>query len=331
MAHLIKERDAQYGIIMAWHKLTKIVQTITKEIAFPWQVLLAMAGFSLDGKDYKQHGRWIVPVASDDNLPLGNGQPLNLASYTPRNPHEVWDFVEQVLTGTKYQVVSAGTVDNRSKYFISTKLIELETIRFEDGTNMDLLLNTMGSMDRALNEQTSVSGTRIVCNNTLMISFLKDSIKWRYRHSKNMNAKIDNDKPVIEQAVGLSAVVKETFDKLIALPCDTDRASRVYAGFITPFDAEEMSQRAVNMVEQHVECFSRGDGNMGKSEFDLLNGFTQLRTRGYAESKKSAYDQFNSSEFGTYAESKTRFAGLLVNDRTKLAEVEERGKELLAN
>ncbi len=330
MAHKLEERDAQYGVIQAWHGLTKIVELITPEIAFPWGVLLAPVSYELPDGKKKAHGSYHLPIADDDFLPLGSGVPINLDSYTLRCPKDLWKLRDAVVTGTENLVVSAGTVQNRAKFFISTKLVELEKVKLDDGSEMELLLNSMGSMDKSLNEQHSISSTRIVCNNTLMMSFLRDTIKFRYRHSKNMSAKIDADKPLIEKVAGFSAIVKATFDSLLAEPCDKDRAERVYTGLIASDGQETVSSRARGMIDEHITAFQRGDGNAGKTEFDLLNGWTQPKTRGYSDSEKSKWDTFETSEFGAYANQKTRLADLLVNDRPALSKIEQRGAALLA-
>jgi hypothetical protein len=333
MAHKLEKRDSQYGIVMAWHNLTKIVPKITREIAFPWQVVLAPVLYQ-NGEKTVEHNGWRLPLASDDGLPLGFGVPVNCAgdnaTYTLRTPFDTWNFVQQVTNGTLTTVVSAGTVQNRSKYFISTKLDELEDVKLEDGSKIELILNGLGSMDKSLHESIVYSGTRTVCYNTLMMNFLQKENAWKYRHSKNMAQKIENDKPLIEKAVGFSAIVKATFDSLIGKPCNVDRARNVYAGILAPDGAEELSKRSQNMLVEHVDCFRTGDGNSGKSEFDLLNGWTQPRTRGYSDSKKDDWSVYETSEFGSYSRSKEQFAAMLVNGRDELAKVEEIGARLVA-
>lgn len=332
MADKIEIRDAQYGIVQAWHKKTKVREVITSEIAFPWQVLLAPVGYK-QGENWIEHNGYRLPLASDDLQPLGFGVPVNCAgedsTYTFRTPQDTWQFVADVTKGTKTQVVSAGTVQNRSKYFISSKLIELESVKLADGSTMELILNGMGSMDKSLHESIVFSGTRTVCYNTLMLNFLQKENAWKYRHSKKMETKIDESKPLIEKVAGFAAVVEQTFNNLLDKPCSIDRARAVYAGFIAPDGAEELSTRAENMVEEHVQAFRTGDGNTGKTEFDLLNGFTQPRTRGYDDSTKSKWDVYETAEFGTYARSKSEFANLLVNNRDELAKIEATGAHLL--
>ena len=340
--HNIQDRDAQYGLVMAWHKLTKIVDKVTKEIAFPWHILTAPLfrqteqGFVVH-KASEQGKGWATAIASDDSLPVGNGLPFNLDSYSMQSPHDAWHYMEKRLSGINYQTVSALTTGNRSKFAISNKLVELEKIKTADGDEVELIFNFIGSLDKTLPIHLNVSSIRTVCENTLMMNFLKtDGFKLRLKHTKNVGEKLEANKQLVEQAVGYSAVVKATFDSLVEQPCTVDRAQRIYTGFLASDGAEEMSTRLGTLVEQHVECFQRGLGNQGKSEFDLLNGFTQLRTRGYEESKKSAWSTFASSELGSFALEKTEFAGLLTTwndkrtERKALDSVEARGKTLLA-
>jgi hypothetical protein len=328
MSANIQTRDMQTGLEMAWHGLTNIVKEILPHIAFPWGIKLEQMYYG-SGADQKQHGKWVLPLADDDMLPLGSGVPVNLKSYTIRTPLDLWKLRDEVVQGTENLIVSAGTVENRAKFFISTKLTELERIQLTDGSDVELLLNSMGSLDKSLNEQHSISGTRIVCANTLMMSFLSDKVKFRYRHSKNMNDAIKADKPLMQEVAGLAAVVKAAFDDLIQKPCDVDRATRIYTGLVVSPDQKEIATRGQNMIEEHVECFQRGAGNTGKTEFDLLNGWTQPKTRGYEDSKRSRWDIFESSEFGAYSGQKSRFANMLINDRDELNKVEARGRSLM--
>lgn len=391
MADNIQLRDVQIGVEQAWHKKTIIPAdgVVTKELAFPWtpvyqpvffpaglnmpDVAAVLAGtnkFTMSNfhavrkalteasAGYVQHGKWVIPVASDDGKPLGYGNPINLDTYSVEGPGETWDFVQDILKGTKFQVVSAGTVGNRSKFFVSARLDELSKIVSNDGKEHWINFNGMGSLDKTLKKQLNVSAITICCQNTLFMDFLADhslgalrasldlpnlmlgvdekmKLKWSYRHSKNMKGHVESDRPVMEQAAGLSAVVKATFDSLLKNPCSKDRAAAVYAGYITrPLGKKEewpteLSTRAKNMVDEHAECFYTGDGNVGQTEADLLSGWTQPRTRGYKESDKEAWDTFATSEMGSYGRSKSDFAEMLAFGRDRLAEVESKGRELL--
>lgn len=333
MAHKLEKRDKQFGVVQAWHGLTHVVPVLTKEICFPWQVIPAQSGYLVNGEWVSDNG-FRKLLASDDLKPLGFQPHVNCAgenaSYTYRTPHNAWDYSDRLTAGTNAEVVSAGTVQNRSKYFISKKLHELESLTLDDGSIMELVLNILGSLDKSLHESAVLSGTRTVCYNTLMMNFLQEKNIWKTRHSKNMDEKLEVKAIEIEKIVGFSAVVKATFNAMLKKPCDIDRAQRIYTGFIVPENADEVSTRAENMVAEHVEAFQSGDGNSGRTEFDLLNGWTQPRTRGYSESKKDKWDVYETSEFGAYATSKSRFAELLLPaNREELDKIEARGRELL--
>lgn len=352
---LILNRDTQHGIEIAWHKKTIVPEDgiLRPEVVYPYQIDLAPVyypgapGEMIQSRGFVKHNGWVVPVATDDFLPVGNGRPVNMDSYTAEGPHENWAFAESVLAGTKYRVVSAGSVQNRSKFFVSAKLDELESLTLVDGSTFELILNAFGSLDQTLNKFIGMSGTRTVCYNTLMFNFLnKEKFQIKYRHSKNMAARVEKDRPVIEAAVGFGAVVKAAFDRLVKNPIGKDDARAIYAGFIAkpagsgvhPLKVkegawpDELSTRAANMVEEHVFAFEHGDGNNGDHEFDLLNGWTQPRTRGYQESDKDKFDVYASSEFGSYADSKSDFARLLTDTKARaevLPVILEKGRELL--
>ena len=330
MSHNIQSRDSVFAVVQSWHGLSTVLPVLTPEICFPWGVTLEQVSYGL-GANQKQLGRWAVPCSTDDGLPLGEtGMPVNLATYVVRTPQDLWRLRDEVTTGTQNTVVSCGSVGQRSKFFISTKLNELETLTLKDGTKTELLLNSQGSVDKSRPEQHSISSIRIVCQNTMDMSFLQDSIKFRYSHHINMNDRIAKDKPLIEAAAGLSAVIKTAFNDLIAKPCNTTRAERIYTGLIVSPDQEEVSKRAENMIQQHISCFRSGAGNSGSSEYDLLNGFSELRTKGYDGSKKSRFDTFETSEFGNYGASKSRLAQMLISDRDDLDKVEARGRKLMS-
>ncbi len=330
MSDKIEARDVQYGLEMAWHNKTKVVESISREIVYPWNVVLAPMSYIIPGVETPtQHGKWVLPLADDDMLPLGNGTAVNLNTYTLRTPKQLWELRDVVVKDTSNTVVSAGSVQNRAKFFISTRLNDLARIKLQDGSEVELLLNSMGSMDKSLNEQHSISATRIVCYNTLMMSFLNDKIAFKYRHSKRMDMAIEQDEPLLQVATGAADTVGAAFNTLLNYDCTVDRAERIYTGLIVSEGQEKVSARARNMIEEHVACFQRGDGNAGKTEFDLLNGWTQPKTRGYQDSDKDTWSTFETSEFGAYANQKVKLAIMLLKHRTELAKIEARGRELL--
>jgi hypothetical protein len=339
------QRDKQTGIEMGWHKSTDVVETVTRERAFPYQIILAQLAFESEigeseneHHNFRHHGKWALPIASDDGLPVGNETPVNTETYSLQTPQMCWDYKDKVLAGTGHQVASAGTVHNRGKFYISTKLNEIEELELEDGSAIQLYFNIMGSLDKTMKFKLCKSTTRIVCQNTLMADFMATNkdLNIVLKHTKNMNREVEASLTLAEEAVGYSQIVKQTFNNLINTPCNKDRANRIYTGFLvneiektTKTKVEEISTKLQTQIDEHTECFYTGDGNNGETEFDLLNGFTQLRTRGFESSEKDDWKIFESSEFGTYGQQKVRFAELLTTKRENLSEIEEKGMELV--
>jgi len=344
MSHEIKERDSQWGTEMAWHGLTHVVPEVKREEVFPWKVKLAPVNFEVSEPQFDtsvtppapladkivqvRHAKNVLPLATDDNQPLGNGSVVNLETYTIQTPDEVWNMRDRIVDGVPNTVVSAGSVFNRGRFFISTKLNDLARLKLSDGSEVDIFLNAIGSLDKSLTEQYSLSSTRIVCNNTLMVSFLTDKIKWRFRHSKNMKTELEQDADLLANATEAASLVGDAFNSLLNNQCSVDRARNIYTGLIVSDGQDEISKRAENMIDQHIECFARGQGNVGQTEFDLLNGWTQLKTKGYDDTKKGRWDTFETSEFGAYANQKVRLAVMLLRNRNDLAKIEQRGYNL---
>jgi hypothetical protein len=341
----IEKRDVQFGTEMAWHNKTQVREVITKDEVFPWHVVLAEANYVVEVPQFdttvtppaplpavlenRKHKKYVLPLASDDLLPLGTGQYVNLDTYTVQTPHDVWKVRDKICEGIPNTVVSAGSVMNRGRFFISTKLDEIDRLTLSDGSQVELLLNSIGSLDKSLTEQYSLSSTRIVCYNTLMVSFLTDSVKWRFRHGKNMKTDLEGEEGFLAGALEAASTVGNAFNTLINNPITRERAEEIYTGLIVSPGQEKVSQRARNMIDEHMGCFSHGKGNIGRTEFDLLNGWTDPKTHGYQESSKDTFSTFESSEFGDYANQKVRLAIFLLKKREELEKIARRGRDLL--
>lgn len=341
----IEARDVQYGTEMGWHGKTRVREKITADEVFPWHVIKAPANYVVEVPQFdtsvqppvalppklesRQHRKYVLPLASDDMLPLGVGQYVNTESYTIQTPQDVWKVRDKIVEGIPNTIVSAGSVMNRGRFFISTKLDEIDRLKLSDGTEVELLLNSIGSLDKSLTEQYSLSSTRIVCYNTLMVSFLTDSVKWRFRHSKNMQRDLQEEEGFLAGALQAAEAVGSAFNTLINNPVSRQRAEEIYAGLIISPGQEKVGDRARHMIDQHMECFTQGKGNAGRTEFDLLNGWTDPKTHGYENSKRDKFTTFESSEFGDYANQKVRLAILLLKQREQLEKVARRGRDLL--
>ncbi len=320
---LFTKRDFQVSLEMAWHKLTRLEKPTIEH--FP--NIVAMPLHYNGGKDAKfGDNQYMIPVAEDDMLPVA--PPYCEGSYSLFTPKEAWNWVAEILAGTGYNVQSIGMLWNRSKWFISTELQELKAVKL-GGRDSKFQFNFSGGLDRKMSPQAEVSNIIQVCSNTVSLSRKSGQVLFNEKATKNFKTRLELAKAEVEKAVGMAAIFKAEMDKLAENPCNTNRAERIFAGFITPIEDEKMSTRAKNTVQTLADLHVSGLGNRGETEFDMLNAYTQLLTRGTEDSKLSEGRRFVSSEFGNNADSKAEFARLLTTGRDGLQGIEKRGESLL--
>lgn len=342
MSHgLINSRDFQVGEEQAWHKLTEI--GIPSRDRFPLITAQPLRYMDSDGNNWgASHGEnsYVIPISQDDGLPVA--PPYCQGTYSLFTPREGWDFVMEVLSGTDFKVESIGMIWNRSRWFISTKLTELESFSVGDNDQTNFQLNFSGGLDRTLSPQAELSGTRIVCQNTLSLSRSTGTVLFNEKATKNFKSRLEAAKNEMEKAVGMAAVFSASMKTISETPCSVKRARNIYAGFITPKGVEKMSSRTSNTVTALEELFVGGLGNKGETEYDLLNGYTQLLSRGDeridTRTKKplstvSVERTIISSQWGDSANKKAEFCNLLIggdDQRGILNEIESRGVALLS-
>jgi hypothetical protein len=219
---------------------------------------------------------------------------------------------------------------NRSFWFISTELTELKSMSIGDGRKTDFMLNFSGGLDRTVSPQAELSAIVAVCHNTISMSRASGKVLFRERATTNFAERLEKSTGEVAKAVGMVAVFEAAMASVANNACDKSRAERIFAGHLSDASDKALSTRTRNTVDELTELHVRGIGNKGRTEFDLLNAFTQRYTHGSATAKTSPGKRFASGEFGPAADAKAGFYNLLTTGRANLAEVEDRGERLLA-
>lgn len=318
---IIATRDFQVARQMAWHKKTILKQPERSDFPEIEKAPLFFNGEPLVfTRGDRRNEPYSIYVSKDDGKPVGI--PFK-DSYNTLLPHQAWDWVHDVLSGTGFEVVSLGMIWNRSQWFITTKLKELESLTL-GGRLSKFLLNASGGLDKSYSPQMELSSQVIYCANSLAVSRMTGEVFFKEKATRNFNIKLEEKKAEVEKMVGMTAVFKAAMDSLASKPCNKDRAERIFAGFVTPAGEEKMSTRTKNVVDELTGLHSRGIGNKGETEFDALNAYTQLGTRGNEDWKSWAR-----GEFGSMADKKAEFAQVLVTNDERLENIEARGEQLL--
>jgi hypothetical protein len=332
MAHgIVTIRDFVYGKVGQgndWHGLTVEKENLSPEM-FPnmeAQQLQTFQGVALP---------WKVLISTDDNQPCGS--PFNPDSFGYILPQAAWEMVEQAIAGTHYTVERIGMLWDRSFWFVSISLDELKAV---SRPGEMFRLNFSGGLDGANSPQGELSHIRAVCWNTISASRRTNDYLFKIRQTTNSGSKLDAAKAEVEKAVGMAKIFNTTLAALEQIPCNIDTARAAYAGdvaarggdfriAVSKKTGQEKESKARNLVDEFTELFRTGAGNSGKTRADVLNGYTQLLTRGRKDSKKNVWTQVASSEFGGNADRKSEFLTTLA-DSNKFDALVARGKEALA-
>ncbi len=320
MAHLIGERDIQTGVKPAWHDKTNVVKFVTRENSgIDYGMITVPLFFEHDHKKISVNAKQIISL--DDNLPIGIpvGNDYELISNS-----QIWDVVEESLTGTKHKVVSAGTVMGREIGFIS---IELDGNFMAGGRKTESVLNFLFGHGGKLAFTVKTGMTVVVCANTFQMA-MKDrgDFKLKIKHTKNSRNKIDNIPQVIDAHFGVRAEFEKAMDELSNISVTETKAREIITGIIAPPEIEQLSTRSVNQIDRTVSLFRHGAGSNGDDLCDVFNGITDYYTHESAGQNK--WKQYVSSDFGAAQKVKERAYSILTqaDDRNEAA---KRGAKLI--
>jgi hypothetical protein len=305
MAHEISKRDVQTGTEMAWHQLTTIVPEVTNDnCGILYDMELRQLMYELNGTLVNGNGWQIVSL--DDGLPVGRpvGDRYKLFS----NP-QIWDSVQSGLAGTPHQIVSCGTVRERSLGFISIQVAADFAVGHRQ---IKPILNvTWGHGGNEVVQVTNSSVT-IVCANTLAMALRKGGMTQQLRMRHTASADVAEIGRAVEAHIGVAAEFRAALETLEAIPATTSDARAIYAGHLAAElglpDSTTGHTRRLNEVNALADAFAGGRGNYGATMLDVLNGWTDVHTAGVS---------FESSEFGTARTQKVDFMRMLIDDKSR--------------
>ena len=335
MAHGILSRDFVYANTEEkdWHKLTQHKPDLSIKNfpdIFPVDVWInvPIVGSTEDNYSEKpfKTGHQVL-ITADDMRPCS--EPFNPVTMTHILPDRAWAQFEEALSGTRYTIERIGMLWDRSVWFVSVHLDELESVS-KPGEKFQL--NFSAGLNGQLKLQAELSHTRVVCHNTLSASRSAASSKafgklFAIKQTKGAITRFEAKRDEIEKAVGMAQVFNKAMDFIANRPCSEQEARKAYAGEVATeinrvqgkaiadaFKTGETKKgnkresRALNIVNEMTSLFSRGDGNTGSTRADALNGYTQFMTRGGAsDSTKDPFKAIASGMLGNAADRKAGF------------------------
>ena len=293
-------RDFHVGLAMAWHQQTRVTPLVTAN-DFP-DIAPAPLWYSLPCGKVMQWPGTTVPVALDDGLPVGTASGESYTLFTPR---QAMGYICEVLEGTGYQVESLGMIFNRSRWFVTFWLNELQGI-CPKGEAFNLTAS--GGLDKSQSPSFNLTHTIAVCNNTVRIARAGRCL-FSSRLTKGFNSRLEGSRKSLGEVVGMASLFNETLLGLESKPATVDQARACYAAELVSSGGNLTASRTLNTLDQMLLGFQSGRGNSGSNRLDVVNGLTEVLGQGLRGivSKRDSFSRWESSEFGGNADRKAAF------------------------
>ena len=266
-------------------------------------------------------------MSLDDEMPIG--KPVS-GGYCLIENSRIFDLLTDALAGTSHQIVSVGTVCDRSRGFISVKL---DDDFLAASRNTEPLMTFLWGHGGVLSLIVRSGVVITVCFNTFNLNLGRKGkdFDMKLKHTKNALSRIDNMGKAIENHAGVMAEFRLAMDSFEAQPCDEENARKIVSGIIVPDSFERdltVATRTRNNINRIVELYATGAGNSGKNLADVFNGVTDYYSHESSGGDTNRTKQFVSSEFGSGQNMKEVFFNAL-SDEDSLATVKTRGEKVM--
>lgn len=237
----------------------------------------------------------------------------------------VWEVVRILKEEYGFEVASNGSIHGRKRCFMTLEAPD-SAFEVKEGDKHQLRVNVTWSHDGSCKIEFYNNTIRIVCANTWRFSMGKlaemsdqgkEYIHQSARHTKNVHSKLKDIKAFLIDFYNEKQALKESLQGLDAKPINATDATNVIVGFMA--NGDKLSTRAAGQSANVLNLFLNGKGNMGKTQYDLFNGFTEFFTHGTIDDTtedNKVTKQVLSSEFGEYADKKTQIFDAFLSDET---------------
>jgi hypothetical protein len=322
-----------YDIVLStssteWHGLADIVEDINETTVDPllFPIIQGETFVHVDGASIKVpnrqtlvadlRGRSQLPedspffLSKDDNL-IPMHSPRD--SYTPISNRDIWEGLKKSIEGVGGKIVTAGTLNECAKFFVSVDIGQSESI--VNGDTFLSHLNFVTSHDGTLAAQAYDSNVRIVCMNTLQWSLsASGDVGFKVYHTKNAPMGMQRFSELLNAILLGRSTFKNNMEYLNSIAIGYDQAKAIAVSFLNSYsNAGEVSTQMMNMAEEIQDLFKNGKGNNGTTLYSLFNGFTECYTHGAGVGKKSTNSEKQyKANFGSAAERKYEFVNFLM-------------------
>lgn len=303
MAHGLTNRDIQAGKENAWHRLTTILPVINRESCMNFEVRESKLCYKVPGtvetmwKDQVvEDPEWKRLIATDDNLPIGDPY---APSYYPSSIAGFWNVLEKGMGETPYEIISAGTTDNRAKLFVTIKTGD--GFRIGDREFKDYI-NLLDSFDKSCAFTACYSTICTVCANTFAANLQSGKVIGKAKHTAMLDTNIQRVIDAIDSFAGTSAYFQDLLTRAEEKPCSRDEAKAWITG-LECRNSKDLTNGVRQRTARITELFDGGKGNNGRTRLDAFQAVTEFYSHESSRGSDTG-NQLYQSEWGTGAQVK---------------------------
>ena len=252
--------------------------------------------------------QWSILHCSDNGQEVG--VPFKAKSYTVMNMAKLRKFIETLQAGIeklglKVIIETTGTINDRARQFVSFRIDGLDKFTV-DGREIHSFLNVLNSIDKSCHVTFANQTFTVCCQNTFAMA--KDGqgapLYGKVKHTAGMDLKLAEVPLIVESFITGNKAIFAKLNEWTAIGMTATQAECLFAAWLG--DAG-LSTRSANMIDRLKELFAHGKGNKGETAFDAFNAATEYYTHESAGKSDDIAKQWQSSEQGDGARSKTEF------------------------
>jgi phage/plasmid-like protein (TIGR03299 family) len=288
MAHEIERNKATgnhefaYRGEKAWHGLGQSIESdntveqIATKAGFDFEIMSANVTYLANDEQHHDFAAKRVLYRSDDQTPLG----VVSDSYQITQPIETLQFFADWSNANGAVIETAGLIRHGHRYFATAKLADIEEQSIAGDTIAYYVL-LASSADGSLANTGIVTGTRVVCNNTLQIALNRG--KQRAAYQKH-NSAFDPDRMKLDMELVRDATEQQAcaMRQLADVTIDESHVDALAAMIMGegPVSKKTGEQKQGRVASKVVDLYN-GVGLIGadtlpaNSAYRFLNSVTQ--------------------------------------------------------
>lgn len=241
--------------------------------------------------------RYYTITRDDNNDLLG----VVKSGYVPVQNSEVFSFVDELIPeGVTYEKV--GISKDGCKIWLLAKMPETTIL----GDSFDPYVVFMNTQDGTSSAKACMTPIRVACQNTLNLAFKKASRKWLFRHSNNINIKLDEAKKTFISASSYMDALSAEIEELAMIKVSPQKFNYLANELFPIKDNSTTKKQEEQMLlrDNLKQTYMSDDlGNLKGTAWGVLNAVSDLTTHRASTRKNNSNDTITNrmltiAEFG---------------------------------